>query len=163
MDSSESPTYGEQEGSAYNGHFCCTCHHPMFVLNQFGDVERCALRPGNVHSAEDWCAMLEPLVARYRGTVKRLYFWGDVAFANPEMYEFLETEGAGYTIRVPANNVLQNGIGYCASARPGARHTKYGAITPASPIRRRAGTSPAALWPRSNGTPPSFTRVSALS
>src|SRR4051794_40227897 len=24
MDSSESPTYGEQEGSAYNGHFACT-------------------------------------------------------------------------------------------------------------------------------------------
>jgi hypothetical protein len=27
-DSSESPTYGEQEGSAYNGHFGCTCYHP---------------------------------------------------------------------------------------------------------------------------------------
>src|SRR3954451_2808098 len=46
MDSSESPTYGEQEGSAYNGHFTCTCYHPLFVFNQFGDVERCALRPG---------------------------------------------------------------------------------------------------------------------
>jgi hypothetical protein len=51
MDSSESPTYGEQEGSAYNGHFGCTCYHPLFVFNQFGDVERCVLRPGNVHSA----------------------------------------------------------------------------------------------------------------
>jgi len=48
MDSSESPTYGEQEGSAYNGHFGCTCYHPLFVFNQLGDVERCALRPGNV-------------------------------------------------------------------------------------------------------------------
>jgi hypothetical protein len=27
MDSSESPTYGVQEGSAYNGHFGCTCCH----------------------------------------------------------------------------------------------------------------------------------------
>jgi len=53
MDSSESPTYGEQEGSSYNGHFGCTCYHPLFVFNQFGDVERCALRPGNVHSAAD--------------------------------------------------------------------------------------------------------------
>jgi DDE family transposase len=26
MDSSENPTYGEQEGSAYNGHFGCTCY-----------------------------------------------------------------------------------------------------------------------------------------
>jgi hypothetical protein len=34
MDSSESPTYGAQEGSAYNGHFGCTCYHPLFVFNQ---------------------------------------------------------------------------------------------------------------------------------
>jgi hypothetical protein len=112
MDSSESPTYGEQEGSAYNGHFGCTCYHPLFVFNQFGDVERCALRPGNVHSAADWRPVLEPVIARYRGTVKRLYFRGDAAFANPEMYEFLEAEGAGYTIRLPANRVLQGRIGY---------------------------------------------------
>src|SRR5215469_2864058 len=45
MDSSESPTYGEQEGSAYTGHFGCTCYHPLFVFNQLGDVERCGLRP----------------------------------------------------------------------------------------------------------------------
>ena len=66
MDSSESPTYGEQEGSAYNGHFGCTCYHPLFVFNQLGDLERCALRPGNVHSADGWRAVLEPVVARYR-------------------------------------------------------------------------------------------------
>jgi hypothetical protein len=54
MDSSESPTYGDQEGSTWNGHFRCTCYHPLFPFNQFGDLERCALRPGNVHSAEGW-------------------------------------------------------------------------------------------------------------
>jgi len=110
MDSSESPTYGEQEGSAYNGHFACTCYHPLFVFNQFGDVERCALRPGNVHSADGWRAVLEPVIARYRGIVKHLYFRGDAAFANPEIYELLESEGASYTIRLPANQVLQDKI-----------------------------------------------------
>jgi hypothetical protein len=89
MDSSESPTYGEQEGSAYNGHFGCTCYRPLFVFNQFGDVERCTLRPGNVHSADDWRAVLEPVTARYRDTGERLYFRGDAAFANPEIYELL--------------------------------------------------------------------------
>ena len=112
MDSSESPTYGEQEGSSYNGHFGCTCYHPLFVFNQFGDVERCALRPGNVHSADGWRAVLAPVIARYRSRVKRLYFRGDAAFANPEMYEFLEAEGIGYTIRLPANRVLQERIEY---------------------------------------------------
>jgi hypothetical protein len=80
MDSTESPTYGEQEGSAYNGHFGCTCYHPLFVFNQFGDVGRCALRPGNVHSAAAWRAVLEPVIVRYRGSVKHLYFRGDAAF-----------------------------------------------------------------------------------
>src|ERR1019366_3685026 len=50
MDSTVSETYGDQEGAAFNGHFACTCYHPLFVFNQFGDLERCALRSGNVHS-----------------------------------------------------------------------------------------------------------------
>src|SRR6266550_1047651 len=54
MDSSVGPTHGEQEMSVWNGHYECTCYHPLFVFNQFGDLERCALRPGNVHSADGW-------------------------------------------------------------------------------------------------------------
>ena len=34
LDSSVSPTHGGQEGSAYNGHFACTCYHPPFCFNQ---------------------------------------------------------------------------------------------------------------------------------
>jgi hypothetical protein len=56
--------------------------------------------------------VLEPVVARYRVTVKRRYFRGDAAFANPEIYEFLEAEGYGYAIRLPTNPVLQGKIGY---------------------------------------------------
>jgi hypothetical protein len=54
MDSSVSPTHGEQENSVWNGHYACTCYHPLFVFNQFGDLERSTLRPGNVHSADGW-------------------------------------------------------------------------------------------------------------
>src|SRR5262249_8065030 len=25
------PTYGEQENSVWNGHYCCTCYHPLLV------------------------------------------------------------------------------------------------------------------------------------
>ena len=73
MDASVSPTHGEQEGTAYNGHFACTCYHPLFVFNQF-DLERCALRPGDVHSADGWKDVLEPVVARYRDSDVRRYF-----------------------------------------------------------------------------------------
>ena len=44
--------------------------------------------------------------------MKRLYFRGDAAFGNPEMYEYLEAEGVGYAIRLPANRVLQDRIGH---------------------------------------------------
>ena len=33
IDSSESPVHGEQEGSAYNGHFESVCYHPLFLFN----------------------------------------------------------------------------------------------------------------------------------
>jgi hypothetical protein len=74
--------------------------------------ERCALRPGNVHSADGWRLTLEPVVARYRDRDLRRYFRADAAFANPEVYEFLEAEGYKYAIRLPANKVLQESIGY---------------------------------------------------
>ena len=110
MDSSVSPTHGDQEGTAYNGHFACTCYHPLFVFNQFGDLERCVLRPGNVHSAEGWRSALEPIVIRYRDKVKRRFFRGDAAFALPDLYEFLEAEGYKYTIRLKANTILQGHV-----------------------------------------------------
>ena len=112
MDSSVSPTHGEQEGTAYNGHFGCSCYHPLFVFNQFGDLERCALRPGNVHSADDWEGVLKPVVVLYKGRKVRLYFRGDAAFAAPEMYEYLEAEGFLYAIRLPKNQVLQESVAH---------------------------------------------------
>jgi hypothetical protein len=112
MDSSVSPTHGDQEGSAYNGHFGCTCYHPLFLFNQFGDLERCALRPGNVHSADGWRNVLEPVVKRYRERDLRRYFRGDAAFASPEIYEYLEAEGFLYAIRLSTNQVLQESIAH---------------------------------------------------
>ena len=50
-DSSVSETYGHQQGSAYNGYFACTCYHPLFLFNQFGDLERVMLRRGHHSSA----------------------------------------------------------------------------------------------------------------
>ena len=34
MDSTESPVHGQQEGSAYNGHFESVCYHPLLLFNQ---------------------------------------------------------------------------------------------------------------------------------
>lgn len=90
MDSSESPVHGEQDGAAYNGHFRCVYYHPLFVFNQFGDCEGAKLLPGNVHSAQEWRELLEPIMTRYEKAGVRRYFRGDAAFAKPELYEYLE-------------------------------------------------------------------------
>jgi hypothetical protein len=92
MDSSVSPTHGDQEGTAWNGHFGCMCYHPLFVFNQFGHLERCVLRPGNVHSADGWEAVLKPVIARYADRHLMRFFRGDAAFAIPELYKTLEAE-----------------------------------------------------------------------
>ncbi len=44
--------------------------------------------------------------------MKRRFFRGDAGYANPDIYEFLEAEGYKYTIRLPANAVLQERIGW---------------------------------------------------
>ena len=83
MDSSESPVHGQQEGVAYNGHFESVCYHPLFLFNHFGDCEGAMLRPGNVHSAERWREVLEPVVKRYQEKGVRLLFRADAALPSP--------------------------------------------------------------------------------
>src|SRR5215210_9539704 len=54
----------------------------------------------------------QAVVARYQGKVSRIYFRADAGFANPDVYEFLDAERIKYAIRLPANRVLQDRIGY---------------------------------------------------
>lgn len=123
MDSSESPVYGEQEGSEYNGHFGCDCYHPLFCFNQDGDLEGAMLREGNVASAHGWRVLLRPIVERYRGRLLQRFFRADAAFARPEIYEYLEAEQFAYVIRLPANQVLQREIAHLLT-RPVGRPPK---------------------------------------
>ena len=110
MDSSVSETYGEQEGSAYNGHFGCTCYHPLFLFNQFGDLEYAMLRRGNKASAKYWRRVLLPVIERYRGCHIPKFFRSDAAFAIPALYRVLEKEGYQYAIRTKSNAVLEREI-----------------------------------------------------
>ena len=112
MDSSVSQTHGDQEGSAWNGHFDCTCYHPNFLFNQFGMLERCALRHGNVHSADGWQDVLDPVIARYATRDILRFFRADAAYAIPAIYARLEQAGYFYAIRLPANNVLREKIAH---------------------------------------------------
>ena len=110
MDSTEIPVYGEQENSAYNGHFESMCYHPLLLFNREGDCLAAKLRPGNVHSADDWEELLLPEIERQQKLGKEVVFRADAAFAKPEIYEALEEREVKYAIRIPANDSLQRDI-----------------------------------------------------
>ncbi len=110
MDSTEVPVYGEQEQSAYNGHFESTCYHPLLLFNREGDCLAAKLRPGNVHSAEGWEELLLPEIERQQAQGKEVVFRADAAFAKPELYEALEERTVKYAVRLPANDNLQRNI-----------------------------------------------------
>jgi hypothetical protein len=110
MDSTEIRVYGQQEQSAYNGHFESMCYHPLLLFNREGDCLAAKLRPGNVHSAEGWEELLLPEIARQQQQGKAVVFRADAAFAKPELYEALEARDVKYAIRLPANDNLQRNI-----------------------------------------------------
>jgi hypothetical protein len=110
MDSTEIPVYGQQENSAYNGHFESACYHPLLLFNRDGDCLAAKLRPGNVHSAEGWEDMLLPEIERQQKLGKEVVFRADAAFAKPEVYEKSEERGVKYAIRNPAHDSLERDI-----------------------------------------------------
>ena len=142
MDSSVSPTYGNQEGTAYNGYFQCMCYHPLFCFNQYGDLERALLRNGNVHGADDWRSVLEPVIARYRGYEMLRFFRGDAGFADPNVYRYLEAEGYFYVIRLKGNQILYITMSSTCSLGPsGVRRASRSSCTTAFGIEQPVGTS----------------------
>jgi len=47
VDSTDFPVYGQQEHSAYNGHFESTCNRPLLLFNRGGDCLAANLLPAN--------------------------------------------------------------------------------------------------------------------
>ncbi len=105
MDNTEIPVYGEQEQSAYSGHFESTWYHPLLLFNGEGDCLAAELRPGNVHSARTgrkcFCQ---------RSSANRK--WGNAAFAKPEIDEALEERTSAALAPITVNHIL---ISTCGS------------------------------------------------
>ena len=88
-------------------HVDCIVDHPVFLVNQFGMLERCALRHGIVHSADGWRYVLDPGTACYaKRRIGGFLFRADAAYAMTAIFQRLEEASRVYEIRLPANNVL---------------------------------------------------------
>jgi len=80
------------------------------LFNSEWDCLGAKLRPGNVHSADDWEELLLPEIERQQQHGKEVVVRADAAFAKPEIYEALEERGVNYAIRIPANENLERDI-----------------------------------------------------
>ena len=140
------------------------CYHPLLLFNGHGDCLAAKLRPGNVHSAEDWDELLLPEIERQQAAGKQVAFRGDAAFAKPEIYEALEERGADYAIRIPANKNLELEIEDILFRPPG----RLPAASVASALQELslsggdAGRGRDELSPRSSTTRASYSRASVL-
>jgi len=108
-DSTDDPTYGDQEGSAYHGYYEQHMYHPLLLFD--GDTDQlitAVLRPGTAHASHGILGILKRIVCamRERWPEIAIEFRGDSGFAIPALYEYLEKQGIGYTIGLATNSRL---------------------------------------------------------
>ena len=163
MDSSVSETYGDQKGTASNGHLECECYHPLFLFNPDADAERAVLWPRNVASTDDWRSVREPVIERYRDLDVPRFFRGNAAFAIPELYQLLEAEGYRYAIHLKANPNLERQISHPLTRPVGRPPHKPQRFYHSFTYQAESWAHPRRVVPRSSGMRVSCSRASVSS
>jgi hypothetical protein len=111
LDSTDDPTHGEQEGSAYHGYYGQHMYHPLLAFDgTTNQLIGARLRPGNAHASWDAVDELARIVTAMRER------WPDVAidlradggFAVPDLYDFCEAEQLEYAIGLIPNPRLED-------------------------------------------------------
>ncbi len=109
LDSTDDPTYGHQEGTAYHGYYRQHMYHPLLLVDGNTDqLITAVLRPGNAHASVGVMPVLKRVVramrARWPGVTIELR--SDSGCAVPAVYAFCEQEAIGYTIGLVPNTRL---------------------------------------------------------
>jgi hypothetical protein len=110
VDSTDDPTHGHQEGTAYHGYYGQHMYHPLLLFDGATDhLITAVLRPGNVHASRGVVAVLKRVVgamrARWPGVTIEVRI--DAGGAVPAIYDFCEREEVGYTIGLVPNRRLE--------------------------------------------------------
>src|SRR5215203_2238120 len=111
FDATDDPAHGDQEGAYYHGYYQEHILHPLLVFDgDTGQLITALLRYGNTHASRGALSILKRLVRRLReawGEDVEIEIRADAGFAVPEIYEYCEEEGLGYTIGLISNPRLQ--------------------------------------------------------
>ena len=110
IDSTDDPTHGHQEGSAYHGYYEQHMYHPLLLFD--GDTHQlitALLRPGTAHASRGVLSVLRVLVRalrqRWPGVVIEIR--ADSGCAIPAIYSCCEREHVAYTIGLIPNSRLE--------------------------------------------------------
>lgn len=108
VDSLPIEVFGEQAGSAWNGHYHARVYHPLVAsLGERGDLVDLRLRPGNVHTADGALEFIPPLLdALERGVADEVSLRIDAGFPGPDLVETLNERGTHYVARFRTNAIL---------------------------------------------------------
>jgi hypothetical protein len=109
-DSTDDPTYGAQEGSAYHGYYQQHMYHPLLLFD--GDTDQpitAVLRPGTCHASRGVLGTLRWVVAaiRARWPGISIELRADSGFAVPRLYTYCDRERITYTIALSTNDRLK--------------------------------------------------------
>lgn len=95
FDGSCFPVYGDQQGSAYRGHYETDMYFPLLVFDQDGWLITAILRPGSHGEAKLVVPVLKRIVPAFRkawGNV-RITVRADAGFNSPDIYDWCEDQG----------------------------------------------------------------------
>ena len=110
LDSTDDPTYGHQEGTAYHGYYRQHMYHPLLLFDgETNQLVTAVLRPGNAHASAGVVAVLKRVVgilrARWPGVAIEIR--SDSGCAVPAVYALCEQVAIDYTIGLPPNQRLE--------------------------------------------------------
>jgi hypothetical protein len=128
-DSTDDPTHGEQEGSAYHGYYRQHMYHPLLIFDgDTGQLITAILRPGDAHASRFIVRILRILLRllRARWPKVSVELRADSGFASPTLYTFCEQEQIDYTIGL-AGNARLDPLAKDLLAQAIAERTKTGA------------------------------------
>ncbi len=110
FDATADPVHGEQEQTYYHGFYGERIYHPLVVFDgETNQLITAVLRPGNTHASRSALAILKRIVGRLRQAWPKVHIEirADAGFAVPEIYDYCEEEGIGYTIGLISNPRLE--------------------------------------------------------
>jgi hypothetical protein len=115
FDATDDETHGQQQFTAFHGHYREHCYLPLIVTAQVAEGPQellvAMLRPGNDAAARHTIAVLKRLVARLRQACPQAIFLfrADGGFAQPELYHWCEDQAhrVDYEINLPTNSRLR--------------------------------------------------------